>query len=208
MQSFELFVVLMVTPTTTFNLERHLTTCSDEQKKVYPRNVYQTGGTLFDKLDSFGIKYTSQQKLFKNSAMFDFESICVQEESFKNTKTTTWVGKHVQISVSISSDLVEEPIFLYNSDPHHLVSSFNGTQEGLASQKKAQMKILFLDIKPTIRIRLGSILEKLTQRHNRQEHARFDMRQDDCDNGTSASTQFLQIQRNQIVDLQETLERH
>ena len=57
----------------TFNLERHLTTCRERMKKVYPKNVYQIRETLFDKLDSFGIKYTSGQKLFKNLAIFDFE---------------------------------------------------------------------------------------------------------------------------------------
>ena len=57
----------------------------------FPRNIYQIRETLFDKLDSFGIMYTSQQKLFKNLPIFDFESICVQEESFKDTKTITWI---------------------------------------------------------------------------------------------------------------------
>ena len=67
----------------TLNLEQHLTTCSERVKNVYPRNVYQIRESLIDKLESFGIKYTSQQKLFKNLAMFDFESICVQEEAFQ-----------------------------------------------------------------------------------------------------------------------------
>ena len=138
--------------------------------------------TLFDKLDSFPIKYTSEQKLFENLAIIDFESICVQEESFKDTKTTTWIAKHVPISVSISPNLVEEPIFLYNSDPHHLVSSFIGELEGLASQSKAQVKLLFFDIETTIKIKVGSILKKLTQLQNRRESARFDMSQDGCDN--------------------------
>ena len=48
----------------TFNLERHLTACCERGKNVFPRNVYQIRETLFDKLDSFGIKYTSEQKLF------------------------------------------------------------------------------------------------------------------------------------------------
>ena len=117
----------------TFNLERHLTTCSERVKNVYPWNVNQIRETLFDKLDSFGIKYTSEQKLFKNLEIFDFESICVQEETFGVTITTTWIGKHVTISVSIFSNLVEEPIFLCNSDPHHLLASFNGVVENLAS---------------------------------------------------------------------------
>ena len=188
----------------TFNLERHLTTCSERVKNVYPRNVYQIRETLFDKLDSFGIKYTSEQKLFKNLAIFDFESVCVQEETFRDTITTNWIGKHVPISVSISSNLVEEPIFLCNSGPHHLVASFIGVLENLASQSKAKMKNLFRDIETTIKIELGSILEKLTQRPNRRYQADLD----NYDNETCASTQFLQIQKSQLIDLQESLERY
>ena len=57
--------------TRTFNLDRNLTTCSERVKNVYPRNVYQIRGTLSGKLHSFGIKYTSGQKLFINFARFD-----------------------------------------------------------------------------------------------------------------------------------------
>ena len=179
----------------TFNLEGHLTTCSERVKNVYPKNVYQTQKTLFDKLDSFGIEYTNEQKLFKNLAIFDCESICVQEESFKDIDTTKWIGKHIPISVSISSNLVKEPIFLCNSDPHHLVTSFIGALENLALQSKAIMKNLFFDIKTMIKIKMGRIFEKFTQLHNRPEGARFIMSQDDCDNEICASTQFLQIQK-------------
>ena len=177
-----------------FTLERNLTTCSERVKNVYPRNVYQIRETLFDKLDSFGIKSTSQQKLFENLAIFDFESICVQEETFRDTNTTTWIGKYVPLSVSISSNLVKGPIFLCNSDPHHLVAYFIGVLDNLAFQSKAKMENMFLDMETTIKIKMGSILEKLTQRHNQRGSARFDVRQDDCDNEVSASTQFLQIQ--------------
>ena len=170
--------------------------------------VYQIRETLFDKLDSFGIKYTSEQKRLKNLVIFDIESICVQEETFRDTNTTTWIGKHVPIFVSISSNLVEEPIFLCNSDPHHLVAPFIGALENLASRSVAKMKNLFFDIETTIKFKLGSILEKLTQRHKGREHARFDMSQEGCDNDICASTQFLQIQKVQLIDLQESLERY
>ena len=146
-----------------FNLEQHITTSSERVKNVYPRNLYQIRETLFNKLDSFGIKYMSEQKLLKKLAIFDFESICVQEESFRDTNTTTWIGKHFLISVSISLNLVEEPIFLCNSDPHHFVASFIGALESLASQSKANVKNLFPDIETTIKIKQGNILEKLTQ---------------------------------------------
>ena len=49
----------------TFNLEQHLTKCSERVKNVYPKNVYQTQETLFDNLDFFGIEYTDEQTLSK-----------------------------------------------------------------------------------------------------------------------------------------------
>ena len=59
----------------TGNLERHLVRCSERVKHIYPKNVYQLRETLFDKLDSFDIQYTDDQKLFNNLAVFHFESI-------------------------------------------------------------------------------------------------------------------------------------
>ena len=46
-------------------------------------------------------------------------------------------------------------------------------------------------------------MEKLTQRHNRREQVNLEY----CDKKRCASTQFLQIQKNQIFDLQEHLEQ-
>ena len=66
------------------------------------------------------------------------------------------------------------------------------------------MKNLFFDMKTTIKNKLGSILVKLTQRHNRREQEDLD----DCDNETCTSNQFLQIQRKELNDLQEYLERY
>ncbi len=95
----------------TGNLERHLITCSERVKHIYPKNVYRLRKTLFEKLDSFNIPYREDQKLFKNLAVFDFESICNKEETYKETETTKWIGIHVPISNSISSNLIPEPFF-------------------------------------------------------------------------------------------------
>ena len=197
----------------TFNLEQHLTTCTERVKNVYPKNVYQTEDTLFDKLDPFGILYNIERTLFKNfvlirlsidsRAIFDFESIRAQEGSFKDTDTEKWKGKQIPISIFNSSNLVKEPIFLCNSDLHHLVTCFIGALKKLALQSTAIMKSLFFDLKTTMKVKLGSILEKLTQRHNRREQAGLD----DCNKETCTSTQFLQIQKKQLMDLQEYLER-
>ena len=64
------------------------------------------------------------------------------------------------------------------------------------------MKSLFFDIEPRINIKLGSILERHTQRQNRRGQAALE----DCDIETCTS--FLQIQKKQLIDLQELLERY
>ena len=69
------------------------------------------------------------------------------------------------------------------------------------------MKNLFLDSAKTLKFKQGNILEKLSQRHNGREHAMFDMSQDDYNNKNCTSTQFLQ-KKNQLCDLQESLERY
>ena len=52
------------------------------------QGTYIKSEKLFLTSWTFGIKYTSEQKQFKNLAIFDFESICVQEESFQDTDAT------------------------------------------------------------------------------------------------------------------------
>ena len=194
----------------TGNLERHLVKCSERVKHIYSKNVYQIRETLFDKLDSFGIQYTDDQKLFTNLAVFHFESICIPEEKFKNTETTTSIGKHVPMSVSISSNLVAKPIFLCNSNPRDLVESFVDTVEGLATQSKAQMKLKLLEIETAIRSKLTRTLESLNERRCRNQRV-FEFEDhcfDDDNQEKDASTQLLQMQKNQLIELQEHLERY
>ena len=194
----------------TGKLGRHLVRCSERVKHIYPKNAYQLRETPFDELDSFNIQYTFDQKLFKNQAVFDFESICVAEEKFKNTKTTTWVVKHVRISVSISSKLISEPIFVSNSNPRYLVESFVDAVEGLATQSNDQVKLKFLEVETAIKSKLTRTLESLNERrcHN-QRVFEFEYQCFEDDNEEkSASTQFLQLQKNQLIELQEHLERY
>ena len=194
----------------TGNLERHFVRFSERVKHIYPKNVYQLRQTLFDKLDSFGIQYTDDQKLFTNLAVFDFESICIPEEKFKNTETTTWIGKHVPISVSISSNLIAKPIFLCNSNPRDLVESFIDAVEGLATQSKTQMKLKFLEIETAIKSKLTRTLESLNERRclNQRVFKFEDHCFEDDNEEKDASTQFLQMQKNQLIELQEYLERY
>ena len=146
-----------------------MVTCSDRVRHIYPKYVYGLRETLFEKLDAFNIPHRNEHKLLKNLAIFDFESICVKENSHKQTETTTWIGKHDPISVSISSNLIPDPIFLCNANPHHLISSLIAALEGLASQSKDQMEMNFIEVETAIKIKLCAILEQLNQRRNQAE---------------------------------------
>ena len=192
------------------NLERHLVTCSDRVKHIYPKNVCELRETLLEKLDAFIIPYRNEQRLFKNLAMFDSESICVTEEdACKQYETTRRIGKHVPISVSLSPNLIPEPTFLCNANPHHLNSSFITALEGLATQSKAQMKLTFIVVETAIKIKLCGILEQLNQRRNRAE--RVSKFVGGCiveEEEKDLSTQILIMQENQLFDLQELFERY
>ena len=77
---------------TFFNSFQFGATSIYKQRTTYkniPKNVHQIQKSFFDKLDSFGIKYICQLKIFKKLAKFDFEPIHIQECTFKGTNTTT-----------------------------------------------------------------------------------------------------------------------
>ena len=123
---------------------RHLMSCKDRVRHIYQNNVYTLRETLFEKLEGFNIPVSKDNTLFNNLAIFDFESICVPSDKVKATQTTTWIGKHVPISVSISSNLIDEPIFLYNDDPQKLIMiNFVISLELLAEKSKLEMRLNF-----------------------------------------------------------------
>ena len=158
---------------------------------------------------AFEISYNNYQKLFKNLAIFDFESICVPTEELKDTNTTTWIGKHEPISVSISSNLIEEPVFLCDKDPKNLIVSFVETLEEFANKSKTEMQRKFASIQGIINSRVKAIFEKLNERKSLTTPA-FDF-EDECieeEEEADMSTQFLQMQKNQLLDLQQHFERY
>ena len=97
--------------------------------------MYELREILFEKLDGFNLPVSEDNKLFNYLAIFNFESICVPTDELKETKTTTWFGKHVPTSVFVSSNLTDEPIFLYNKDPQNLIIDFVSNLELLAEKK-------------------------------------------------------------------------
>ena len=93
------------------HLERHLTTCKETVRHVFPMKLYHLRETLFVKLDLFNMPYYHSQKLFKNMTKIDFLSVCVKAYKLCAIDTITWIGKRVPISVSISFILIGQPIF-------------------------------------------------------------------------------------------------
>ena len=173
-------------------------------------NIYTLRETLFEKLDGFNIEYTKEQTLFKNVAIFDFESICVPSEELKPTETITWIGKHEPISVSISSNLLDKPIFLCDKDPQSLIIDFVANLELLAEKNKTEKRSKLLEIKNNIKKRLHTIFSLLNERvsFNKIEAREYE---DECienEEETDASTHFLRIQKNQLIDLMQHLERY
>ena len=72
------------------------------------------------------------------------------------------------------------------------------------------MKLRFIGVETAIKIKLSSILEQLNQRHSQRDRV-IDHDNDESFNDTAKekelSSQFLQMQKNQIIDLKEHFQR-
>ena len=130
-------------------------------KNVYPRGIYSLRKTLFEKLANISIAYPEDDTLLKNLAVFDFEAICVHSVDINNTATTLWIGTHVPVSVSISSNLVDEPVFLCENDPNCLIISFVAQLEILAAKNKVDVRSKFLEVEAEIKTRLNFVSSRL-----------------------------------------------
>ena len=165
-------------------------------KNIHPKSVDQLRKTLFDKLRAFDIKVAERDTLFNNFAVVNFESICVKNGKLVDTEATTWVCKHQAISRSITSTLLKKPIFIWDTEPHSLISAFVNSVESLAKKSKLEMNHKFHDIATRIKEKLERVLSaintktrQLSNRNELQERS-VDMGKDDEDE-ISVSAQFL-----------------
>ena len=108
--------------------------------------------------------------------------------------------------MSISSNLLQEPIFLCNKDPKTLIVSFVEVLVEIASKSKAEMLQKFSCIEKAIKTRVNSIFEKLKERKTESTPTfEFEYIEEE---ETDISTKFLQIQKNQLLELQQHFERY
>ena len=150
--------------------------------------------------------------MLKKLAIFDFESEELKElkdtktEELKDTNTTIRIGKREPISVSISSNLIEEPAFLCDKDNRTLIVSFVDALEELANKRKTQMQTKFASIQKIIKSRVNAIFEKLNERKGHTTPA-FEF-EDECieeEEENDLSTQFLQNAEKSSFGLAKTL---
>ena len=73
------------------------------------------------------------------------------------------------------------------------------------------MKLKFIEVRTAIKIKFSNVLEQLNQRHSQGERD-IDFEDDEYFTDTAdekeLSTQFPQMQKNQLIDLQEHFERY
>ena len=118
-----------------------------------------------------------------------------------DTEITTWVGKHELISVSTTSNLHTEPIFITETEPHSLVLAFVNSLESLAEKNKLEKILIFHDIatrmKEKVERVLSAINTKRRQLSNENEpQERLVKKGDNDEDEISVSTQFVLTQKN------------
>ena len=105
---------------------------------------------------------------FQHISFFDSESICGKRKSFGDTNTTKWMGKRFSISVSISSNLVEQPRFFCNADLPQLPAFSIAALKKFLFHNNFQIRTIFLNIKTAPNMKRGGILVGFSQRHKRR----------------------------------------
>ena len=150
-------------------LNRHLQTCDDKIKHTYPNGPYNLRESIFDKLEDVNIHVEEGRRLFQNLAVFDFEALAVPlKTNTSNQENTTWIARHVPISVAISSNLCEQPIFICCNDPKELISQFVDELRRLSEKSGTQYRNLFEKEFDEITKRINALNEKLPRRNKRQ----------------------------------------
>ena len=91
-----------------------------------------------------------------------------------------------------------------------MVESLIDAVEGLATQSKAQMKLKYLETETATKSKLTRTLEPLNERscRNQRGFAFKDLCFEDDNEENDVLTQILQMHKNQLIELQEHLERY
>ena len=177
-----------------YNFQRHIRRCSGRIFHRYPTGSYQLKEVVFEKNRNSCIEV--ENYLFKNLFVFDFESINVHDPSLNHTDSTTFIGKHVPVSVSIHSNLFWEPIFVCDFNPRSLVIKF--LLELLAFSKRNSMELR----------ELFDLCFQIIQRKINELNANLPQNVDDEEEDGASNLKVLRYLKKLYVGVKIELERY
>ena len=96
---------------TTISLELHLTSCSEQDKHVYPKNVYRIRENLFNKWNSIWIEYTKEQVPSTSSAVLILNPFVCKKEASKTLIQQSGLENILQFQSSIRQTLSSNQSF-------------------------------------------------------------------------------------------------
>ncbi|CAH3180090.1 unnamed protein product, partial [Porites lobata] len=88
-------------------LHRHERTCEAKVHYTFPRGAYKTPPTIFELLEDEGFTIPPHLKYFPYRATFDFECMFNRQTGLNNTEKLTWNAKHIPLSVSVCSNMID-----------------------------------------------------------------------------------------------------
>ena len=120
------------------------------------------------------------------------------ENNSESNNSSTCVGKHEPISVSISSNLLKTPIFFCDPEPIKVVTQFVDALENLANESRDQMQSQLADLTSAV----CEKLEKLSDQIILKESGSLKK------SAQEISRKFLNQRKRDLLNLQESLDNY
>ena len=99
---------------------------------------------------------------------------------------------------------------MHNKDPQNLIIDFVSKLELLAEKSNLEMRTKFQDIEAAVNERMKKIFDQLNECGKSYSSNKCEYEDECIEDSEEAdkSTQFLRIQKNQLIDLKQHLERY
>ena len=94
------------------HLQKLFHKCEALGKNIYPKKIYRLPEALLDELGASVIEIAGEKMLLNNLAVPNFFKCCMKRYSLIDTEASTFLGEHEPIVVYVTSNLLQEPIFI------------------------------------------------------------------------------------------------
>ena len=129
-----------------FRFNRHVKTCTEITKKVYPGGIFTQKPTIFNKLEKIGICIPKTDRMFPFFACYDFESFFTKNDLPGNGPKLTFETKHHVLSVAISSNVPrfdEGKCFVSDGNEKQLVQNLIDYLKEISAESYKNLRIKF-----------------------------------------------------------------